>query len=258
MVLTLLAWLLLSRQPASNSVDHFREIAVADVPAAVFDLGDWCDYLETAECRREFLRGGGAWTGDLDGDGIPELLVRGAVLGGTAGDPYWLFHRGRGGWEPLAANGGWLTITGAPRFDILPIVRSGHHDIRVGVTDCFKWDGAKYVAYDGADIHRLSPAWFDSSTLGEAELFWAIRYQGAKDAAFEPQWFPGVPGRGANVELADSTLGVRWVAQFKGGIYAVQSGRSFLLLPRPGYRGADRLEEFGQAMFNLNEFAYRQ
>jgi hypothetical protein len=44
---------------------------------------------------------------------------------------------------------GWGTW--GPRFDVLPIVRNGHHDLRVEVDGCLKWDGAKYVWYDPKD-----------------------------------------------------------------------------------------------------------
>ena len=37
-------------------------------------------------------------------------------------------------------------------------------------------------------------------------------------------------------------LKLRWVAIFKGGVYGVEGDRSFLLLPRPAYGGAERLE----------------
>ncbi|MDH4134005.1 MAG: hypothetical protein OEV31_04395, partial [Gammaproteobacteria bacterium] len=40
----------------------------------------------------------------------------------------------------------------------------------------------------------------------------------------------------------DTQHGVRWVAMFKGGVYAVQKGKAYLLLPRPAYRGAEKLE----------------
>jgi hypothetical protein len=104
-----------------------------------------------------------------------------------------------------------------------------------------KWDGTTYVPYTTADVRSLSASWFESK-FDEAELFWAIRYRGLKTTTFKARWFAGVPAWSSTFELNDPMLGVRWVATFKGGVYAVADARSFLLLPRPGYKGGDRLE----------------
>ena len=68
-----------------------------------------------------------------------------------------------------------------------------------------------------------------------------MRYGGAKTVTIEPQWFAETSLSSSNAELQDPILGVRWVAVFKGGVYGVQNDRSFLLLPRPEYGGAERL-----------------
>ena len=69
-------------------------------------------------------------------------------------------------------------------------MRNGHHDLRVEVQRCLKWDGAKYVWYEPEDYHRLSPGWFNASDNREAEIFWSIRYAGQDTMKFAPQWFP--------------------------------------------------------------------
>jgi hypothetical protein len=237
---------LLSQSPP-EAVSRFHEIAAAEVPAALFaNRAELCDALEATECRREFLQRGRAWLGDVNSDGVPELLLQGAVLGGTGGDPYLLFQQRRQSWLPLTAQGGWVTLTGSPRFDILPSVRGGYHDIRVSVDGCFKWNGQAYVPYEPGDFRALSPRWFDASQLAEAELFWAIRYRGAPTLTLDPQWFPAIPRGTDNVDVEDPVLALRWVALFKGGVYGVQGERSFLLLPRPAYRGAERLQLEGE------------
>ena len=242
MLVAIIASALLAQQPG-DAIQQFRGIRAVDVPVAVFaNSGELCDFEDAAECRRRFLEKGAAWRGDVDGDGVLELLLQGAVLGGTGGNPYYLFQARRGSWEPLNSEGGWLTLTGSPRFDILPTARGGYHDIRVSAVECFKWNGKEYVPYAAADYRALSPRWFDGSKLDEAELFWAIRYRGAPAVTFEPQWFSAVPQWGSNVEVEDATLKLKWVAMFKAGVYGVQGGRSFLLLPRPAYSGAERLE----------------
>jgi hypothetical protein len=240
MLSALMAAALLSQQPA-NPVQQFQPVPVAGVPLAVFS-GDVCDDNEEADCRREFLQKGAAWAGDVNGDGVREILVKSPFLGGTGGEPYFLFQQRQKSWEPLTPDGRMLTLTGSPRFDILPPVHGGYHDIRVDATGCFKWNGKEYVSYDTADFRKLSPAWFDASKLGEAELFWTMKYRGSQGATFEPQWFMSVPQSSINAEVDDPTLSLRWVAMFKGGVYGVQNGRSFLLVPQPAYGGAEQLE----------------
>lgn len=243
MLITFVTAALLNLQQP-NTVQRFREIATAEVPAVLFGPTELlCEGLESIQCRQDFLEKGKAWAGDLNDDGVRELLLRATVLGGTGGDAYFLFQQHKESWAPLTVEaGGWLTTTGLPRFDILPIVRGGYHDIRVDVEGCFKWNGKGYVPYEVDDFKKLTPAWFDSSKLEEAELFWAIRYRGAQKITFQPQWFPGVPKWSSNVELEDTRLGLQWVAMFKGGIYAVKKDESFLLLPHPAYGGAETLE----------------
>lgn len=228
-----------------NAIQLFRPIDVAETPSDLFQAeGVLCDYFDAQQCRKDFLEGGAAWAGDVNNDGQSELLVRSAYFGGTAGSAYFIFQKRENYWVVLSpsGSGGVLTITGSSQFGILPIMHDSYHDIRIGVVGCFKWNGKAYVLYEADDWHKLQSSWFDSSKLEEAELFWAIRYRGMQQATFKPQWFPSIPGWSSNAELDDPQLGLRWLATFKGGVYAVQKDKSFLLLPAPAYRGAEKLE----------------
>jgi hypothetical protein len=228
-----------------DAIQKFRQIAAAETPSELFQTeGIICEGFETEKCRKDFLAGGAAWTGDVNNDGQNELLLRSVYSGGSAGEAYFIFQKRKDSWVSLSppGSGDILTITGTPRFDILPIVRDSYHDIRIDAVGCFKWDGKAYVPYETEDWHKLQSSWFDFSKFDEAELFWDIRYQGAKQIMFEPQWFPGVPKWSSNVELDDTQLGLRWLATFKGGVYAVQKDKSFLLVPHPTYGGAEKLE----------------
>lgn len=231
-----------------NEIQPFRPIDMAETPSDLFQMeGALCDYLDAEQCRKDYLERGEAWTGDVNNDGQNELLLRSAYFGGTAGAAYFLLQKRENSWVDLAPSGtgGVLTITGTSQFDILPIMHEGYHDIRIGVVGCFKWNGKAYVLYETEDWRKLQSSWFDSSKLDEAELFWAIRYRGIQQVTFTPLWFSGVPAWSSNVELDDPQLGLRWLATFKGGVYAVQKDKSFLLLPTPAYRGAEKLEIHG-------------
>jgi hypothetical protein len=245
MLVAVVAAMVMSQQ-IGTAVQEFNAIPAADVPASVFEVGQLlCDAREPAECRRRFVQKGGAWAGDVNGDGVRELLLQGAELSGTGGSLYFLYQRQGKSWQSLSAepqNTDAITLTPSPRFDILPVVRSRYHDLRLSVTGCFKWNGTGYVPYETSDYHALQAGWFDASKLDEAELFWAIRYRGAPSVTLNPQWFAGRPEWGASVELEDQMLKLRWVAMFKGGVYGVERDRCFLLLPRPAYGGAERLE----------------
>lgn len=241
--LSIAASVLLSAQQ-TLAVQQFHVIAPKEVPASLFNADSLlCEGLEPEHCWPDFLASGAAWRGDLNDDGDLELLIRATVLGGSGGDAYFLFGSRQQRWIPIASSSdGWLTLTGLPRFDILPVVRNGYHDIRISAIECFKWNGKHYLPYEPADYRQLNPSWFDASRIDEAELFWSIRYQGEKRFVFEPQWFNAAPGWGSNVELDDPKSGMQWHATFKGGVYGIKHGRSFLLLPRPAYRGAEKLE----------------
>lgn len=241
LALLLLASLSATQLPAE--VKKFHPVENSAVPAELFETSSACDYGEPEDCHADFLETGKAWLGDLNDDGVEELLIKASdKLSGTGGDVYFLYQKEPQGWEPLTEQDGWVTLTFGPRFDIFPIVRQGYHDIRVAIGECWKWDGKVYVPYQPDDYRELSPEWFNASDFWEQEIFWAIRYRGLKTARFEPVWFAGIPEWSTNDELEDKEYDLRWIATLKGGVYGVQGNRSFLLLPRPGYAGAGKLE----------------
>lgn len=222
--------------------EPFHAVAPDAVPAELFDEArEACDYYEAAECRERFLEGGAAWAADLNEDGVEEFVIQSVPsLCGTGGCLYYLFQQQEGKWVPLTDAEGFLT--GIPLLEVLPVARQGFHDIRVSYGECFRWNSGHYVPYRPKEYRELLPQWFDPTSLREAELFWKIRYAGEKDIHFEPEWFPGRPNWSIEVELEDPLTGWRWLATFKGGVYGEQDGRSFLLLPRPGYQGASKLQ----------------
>lgn len=239
MLALLLVAALAGTQPAPG-VKQLHSVESSAVPQTFWESADEvCGYVEPEECMQSFQERGGAWVGDLNDDGVDELLVM--MPGGTGGDPYFLFGKGKQGWVPLADNGGWLALTRFPRYEILPVVRKGYHDLRIAVDTCVKWDGDKYVAYADDDYRQLSPTWFDAASLEDAEIFWAIRYRGLREFVFEPRWFAEV-SKWLGTAIEDKEQDIRWAPMFKGGVYGIRGDRSFLLLPRPAYRGADELE----------------
>jgi hypothetical protein len=136
------------------------------------------------------------------------------------------------------------------RFDILPAVRHGYHDLRVAADMCMKWNGQDYVNYDAEDYHRLNPGWFNKRDSHDAEIFWAIHYAGHDKVIFTPQWFPISPGdfltldqlgrlrrrtppeHYLSVELNDPKEHVRWYALHKGGVWAIRGNQAFFLAPQ--------------------------
>src|ERR1700676_1284685 len=225
----------------SSPVQHFSPVPISRFPRAVF-LREFCEgrSVELKECWASFRDYGGVWAAGVDGDHVDELIVQpGGDWAGSAGRWYFLYRRQGNDW-----------ITWRPRFDVLPIVRNGHHDLRVEVDGCLKWDGAKYVWYEPEDYHRLSPAWFNASDHREAEMLWAIRYAGEKKMKFEPQWFPLAkhdfwthgsplprspviyPPRMVLETLDDPQEHVRWMGILKGGVWGIRGDRVFFLAPQ--------------------------
>jgi hypothetical protein len=165
----------------------------------------------------------------------------------------------------------WNTLRA--RFDILPVVRQGFHDLRIEVDHCLKWDGKRYIDYDSEDYARLKPEWFDTGSSNEAELFWKIRYAGRKSIQFEPLWFTvspqefnrppqsymGFPVRVVEfpklpyVSRRDLRFNIRWLSFFKGGVWGVRGNQAFLLVPQPSYLGAPRLELRGDWLLIYGE-----
>jgi hypothetical protein len=250
--------LLFSPRP-SSPVRHFAPVAIDRFPRTVF-LREFCEgtSVELKECWASFRDYGGVWAADVDGDHVDELIVKpGGGWVGSAGPWYFLYRRQGNGWTSAEKGTrdvrskddevGWQTKH--PRFDVLPIVRNGHHDLRVVVNECMKWDGAKYVWYEPEDYHRLSPAWFDATDIYEAEMFWAIRYSGQDKIRFEPQWFPlarndflTLGGPPPQVQTAyprvivqtldDPQEHVRWIGILKGGVWGIRGERVFFLAPQ--------------------------
>ncbi len=184
---------------------------------------------------------------DVNRDKMDEVLISSKMWIGSGGQWFVLYQRRAKRWAALK-KGGWQTLD--PRFDILPRIRQSYHDLRISRNWCLKWNGKEYVDYEPDDYHRLSPSLFNASDLLEAEIFWSIRYRALRAFRLEPQWFPFFEGAPAGsvdleVELNDPEYGRRWVALFKSGVWGVRDKRGFLLLPRPGYLGATKLEFAG-------------
>src|SRR6478736_233361 len=213
-------------------------------------------------------------------------LLAATILAASLGSPIKQFRflvRQKGDeWDEFACLGGpeeraqncvsnWNTLRA--RFDILPVVRQGFHDLRIEVDHCLKWDGKRYIDYDSEDYARLKPEWFDTGSSNEAELFWKIRYAGRKSIQFEPLWFtvspqefdrPPRPYMGFPVRVVefpklpyvsrrDLKFNIRWLSFFKGGVWGVRGNQAFLLVPQPSYLGAQRLELRGDWLLIYGE-----
>jgi hypothetical protein len=214
---------------------------------------------------------GAVWAGDVNDDGTDEYIVDDGGMPGTLGPVRFLVQLYGEHWRALACLGSpeagekdceseWNTLRA--RFDILPAVRQGYHDLRIEVDHCLKWDGYHCVDYDMDDYAKLPMGWFDSSDSHEAELFWKIRYGERNVLQFEPMWFPisreefgkpprpyiGFPVRVVEfpklpyVACADPGYDLRWLSFFRGGVWGVRGDRAFLLVPQPSYLGAQQME----------------
>lgn len=268
-----------------SPVEHFRPMQKEKLPAGF--LGQLCveskNEEESRECRDDFRRTGALWAGDLNGDGIDEFIIDPGGMPGTMGPPRFLVEQKRDGWKYLACLGGpeerqddgcepaWNTLYA--RFDILPTVRTGYHDLRIEVDHCLKWDGEHYIDYDPEDYAKLPLAWFDVNDSREAELFWKIRYGDNRVLRLEPMWFPvpskefdrpprpylGFPVRVIEfprlpyVAKSDSKYRTKWLSFFKGGVWGVRGHQAFLLVPQPSYLGAQRLELDGEWLLIYGE-----
>jgi hypothetical protein len=265
---------------AFSPLKHFRLVERSELPKPFLDYlcGD-PPTADTKDCLDDFAKSGAVWAGDVNDDGQDEYILDAGGMPGTLGPPRSLLQRRAGQWvDVLCLNGagecdtGWNTLHA--RFDILPIVRNGYHDLRVEVDHCLKWDGNHYVDYDSADYSQIHAGWFDTNDSHEAELFWRIRYQDRRHIQFEPRWFTvpaeefdkpvrayiGFPTRVVdlpklpNVSRQDPRLGLKWLSFFKGGVWGVKGNRAFLLIPQPSYLGAQRLELHGDWLFIYGEF----
>ncbi|HXT24815.1 MAG TPA: hypothetical protein VN749_08325 [Candidatus Eisenbacteria bacterium] len=230
------------------------------------------------ECVESFEREGAVWAGDVNDDGVDEYIMDSGAMPATMGPPRSLIQRRGEDWVDLTCLGeenecdsGWNTLRG--RFDILPIVRDGYHDLRIAVDRCLKWNGQHYLDYALTDYEQLHEEWFDTTDSHEAELFWIMRYQLGKNTRFEPRWFTvsadefaqpvkayiGLPVRVVEipklpyVSREDPKLSLKWLSFFKGGVWCVKGDRAFLLVPQPSYLGAQRLELRGDWLLIYGE-----
>jgi hypothetical protein len=256
--------------PSSARLHHFRPSARDTVPKAL--ITKLCsDSSELPQCLHTFRSHGRAWQGDINGDGVAEYVIFDGGFCGTLGCSYDLYQRQQGQWVPLriitaeSDSEDAIWITNRPRFEILPPVREGYHDLRIAVDECVKWDGRGYVGYASDDYHNLSPALFNSSDSYEAEIFWMIRYSGLSEFVFTPQWFPISRAQflrppsvlflfGGTINelprvpashLYDAKERVFWIGLSHGGIWGIRGHRGFLLAPQQAYLGALSLHFHG-------------
>jgi len=253
----------------NSPVRHFVEVAFDRFPKSVIRR-DFCDERDDAgECWRDLRSSGRVWAGDVNGDHIDELILfPGVQATGSGGQSYYLYQRHGRICQSIVMAGdtdGWFTDR--PRFDILPITRSGYRDLRIAVNDCLKWSNGRYVYYDPDDYAALVPAWFDDGDPHQAEIFWAIRHPKTESSRLEPQWFPISPAfffeqaqrnmpnrRQAQAMLEewrndgglprfvisvvdDSAREMRWVSLQRAGVWGIHGNRAFLLAPRSSYLG---------------------
>ena len=265
-----------TQHQTNSPVRHFVEVAFDRFPKSVISR-DFCDDPgEASECWRDLRSSARVWAGDVNGDHIDELILfPGWQATGSGGRSYYLYQRHGRIWQSIVMAGdtagamdgdpdGWFTDR--PRFEILPITRSGYRDLRIAVNDCLKWSNGKYVDYDPADYAALVPAWFDDADPHQAEIFWAIGHPGTESSRFEPQWFPMSPAffleqpqtspnrrqeqamlkewqndggfpRLVRAAVDDAARHIRWVSLQRAGVWGIHGDRAFLLVPRPSYLG---------------------
>lgn len=275
----ILVWGLLASS-ISSPVAHFRPVKKSQLPKSFFRYlcHESKDHAERAVCIQNFNREGSVWAADVNNDGVDEIIVDAGDMPGTEG-PSWEIVQLRGeDWvslaclEPDEGCDPWWNSLHA-RFDILPVTRDGYHDLRIDVDRCLKWDGHHYVDYDDSDYHRLNQGWFDAKDSREAELFWKIQYSGEDVIQFQPLWFPisqeefsrplqhyiGLPARVTEFpkltceSLRDPDQSLIWVSFCRAGVWGLRGDHAFLLVPRPSYLGASRLELHGDWLYVYGE-----
>lgn len=261
-LLVFLATSVLPAVPAAvpqSSVEprQFHEAPKSLVPKALIE-SQLCPDPDEKACWEIFEQTGAVWTGDVNGDGVNELLVHpGLAYTGSGGRWYFLYQKRQGKWVSLffePDDEGWQIRH--PRFDILPIDRNGFHDLRLSYDTCFKWNGVQYQLYEADDYGRLSPELFDATDPAEAEILWNIRYNDRKEFTFEPRWFrpdSGWTDNPINAQVDDPEFGLRWVAFLKAGVWGVKGEERFLLLPQPAYLGASKLQLSGEWLLIYGE-----
>jgi hypothetical protein len=264
-----------------SPIKQFRLLEKRQLPGTF--LQNLCGRSEERKgCLEDFNKDGAVWAGDVNDDGVDEFIIDPGGMPGTLGPARFLVRQKGDEWDEFACLGGpeeraqdcasnWNTLRA--RFDILPVVRQGFHDLRIEVDHCLKWDGKRYIDYDSEDYARLELEWFDTGSSKEAELFWKIRYAGRKSIQFEPLWFTvspqefnrppqsymGFPVRVVEfpklpyVSRRDLKFNIRWLSFFKGGVWGVRGNQAFLLVPQPSYLGAQRLELRGDWLLIYGE-----
>lgn len=189
----------LATQRPPAVVQHFRSVATESIPGSL--VAKICSDRDESDCAETFRTNGRAWTGDINDDAASEYVIFDGQLCGTLGCSYDLFEIHAEKWNaiPVFMSGSDpdvpLWISNRPRFDILPIVRDGYHDLRIAVDECVKWNGHEYVAYQPDDYRRLSPSLFNQTDNHEAEIFWMIRYAGLSEFAFNTAVVPNFARR---------------------------------------------------------------
>jgi hypothetical protein len=265
------------QQRAASPVKQFRLIEKGKLSGTLVQYV--CkDAAEKKECVEDFHKEGAVWAGDVNDDGVDEYIIDPGGMPGTMGPGLSLVQRRGSDWVDIDCHGEenecesvWNSLHA--RFDILPVIRGGYHDLRLAVDYCLKWNGRHYIDYDLADYAQLHEEWFDASNSREADLFWRMRYQFGKNTRFEPRWFTvsaeefnrpakdymSLPTRVVEfpklpyASLQDPELGLKWVSFFKGGVWGVKGDRAFLLVPQPSYLGAAILELRGDWLLIYGE-----
>ena len=259
----LMLWLLVG-QPEAGSARRFHEVPFDRFPESILERDVCPDHEDRAECLNTVRESGAVWAGDVNGDGIEELLFHGGVeWTGSGGLWFTLYQKQGDDWQSIAevdgedGSVGWFTDR--PRFEILPVSHGGYHDLRVKVDLCLKWTGRNYVPYEPEDCRALSPSWFDTTNMHEAEILWHIRYSGFHSIKVDPLWFPvsdaqlnEFPGRKIGLQpwpkygdlphqvrssLRDPGQNVRWVSLSRAGVWGIRGKQGFLLVPRTSYLG---------------------
>jgi len=260
-------------QQTISPVRHFVEVAFDRFPQSVIKR-DFCNEPDDRSgCWRDIRSTGKVWAGDVNGDHIDELILfPGVRAAGSGGRNYYLYQRQGTNWQSIVIaddSEGWFTDR--PRFDILPITRSGYRDLRIAVNDCLKWSDGKYVLYDPADYAALEPTWFDATDPHQAEIFWAMGHAKTEASRLDPQWFPispvffsehpgqkkpnrqqtqqivaewhddGAFPRFVIAAVDDGAQEIRWVSLQRACVWGIRRNRAFLLVLRPSYLGVGTL-----------------
>lgn len=240
--------ILLSQQSVAGP-RYFHRLDKASLPPALRESLPYCEESRK-ECLRRFLSVGDAWAGDLNDDGKEEIIVF-PGYGGTGGQNAVLFEQRSNKWRVLLDY-----FSYDNRFLILPLARSGYHDLCLDDNHCFKWNKNIYVRYSARDYRKLLPANLETRSTDEATLRWMNRYAGKKSFHLAPDWYvvgksSDLPERlglveskakGVWAEQMNESTGVHWVSVYKAGVWGVQGKRAFLLLPRAEHKGAERFE----------------